>query len=493
MRNISKLILILIFINIGFVHSTSNYENNEVNKSCEVEVNEKISYLWLKIKNWTKDKIDKIIPTLEKKYLDNELLALNKKLFKLIDKTQKDSERYNLYVYILLKIDVIIDNSLYDLNYNKSKCLLLSKLPTKDTLYWVKKTQAELELLKERRKFQSEEDNKELTKNIKKSIDGSEIHTDINDDQYIEKLASKMDLTKEEIIESINLTRNTFENNFSATPEQLEAYEKNQKSISDEERKYNLISAKKEFQVPHWLDRDIRYDISITKKERAILWKLEDEFLILGTKISKIKDKKVDRTADILTRVNNSTNRSNELAKLEYKENQLTAKKLDIIRKKWERKNMCITISARGDFFKDRDTLKNVSTLWLEEKMNLKNDYYFGRRYGYNMSCRFFQVYPELNAKTFEIEKMSDSILKEKKNKSLSFIPTETNYNYDKYPRLGKLPWNTRYEFWRVFTWYEQAKEDYEIAKQMKKIVFTKSEDIINIQLQKNDIYDDRF
>ena len=120
-------------------------------------------------------------------------------------------------------------------------------------------------------------------------------------------------------------------------------------------------------------------------------------------------------------------------------------------------------------FYKDRDTFKSISLINSDEKEELVNDFYHARYYGYNLDCRFFSIYPELNILDAELKKLSKSALKSKLAKWLSFKPTKTNYNYKEYPIDGKkyAHEDPKFPYGRPFTWFEQAIEDYTIAKQM--------------------------
>jgi len=51
-----------------------------------------------------------------------------------------------------------------------------------------------------------------------------------------------------------------------------------------------------------------------------------------------------------------------------------------------------------------------------------------------NLSCRFFQLYPELKLTEEELSKKSVAEIKSLYYKKMSFVPNKANYDYSKYP-----------------------------------------------------------
>ena len=66
-----------------------------------------------------KTKIDGLMTKIDAKYSDKKLYLINNKIITILNKTSKDSKKFNIYAYLLLKIDEITNNDLHDEAYIK--------------------------------------------------------------------------------------------------------------------------------------------------------------------------------------------------------------------------------------------------------------------------------------------------------------------------------------------------------------------------------------
>lgn len=427
LQTLSVLLISLISINsVSAIDSMDNNTFSKCKENLEYETTKSMNPVDAKMQS----KIRKLGPLIEKKYDDKKLLLLNNKIISLLSKQSKTSKQYNLYAFLLNELDNYISEPKKTDDYKKAVCGLLLKPVNSSGL-----TQDLLIKAKE---------NKETVKEYN-------------------KISEKSDLTAAEIQESANATAEKYglyksqdiyeEERYQ---ERINTYTNALNKISDEDYINKLDIALQEKSVPFGLGRDSKYDIELTKEERKIYenhWNVlleasrkHSEAMFVPYEI-RLPHEKAHYRMEKIDEIKDTFN---------YK-NALIHQKLYLIRKKWERKNICLTQLGKT-FIKDRDTFKSISLRDTDELKDLKDDYQFAKVNGYDLSCRLLKVYPILKTTYAEMINMSDSEIDKLINTKIEKPSSWT------YP---EIIWGDR-----------QANIDYETAIKMKRLLFIPMESI---------------
>jgi hypothetical protein len=419
---VSGIVLLATLFSTNIVSANNTQTNNsmsiytsEYNTICKEILTEQASTWRNQVSAKLKRQIDNIWPAFQKQHGDKKLIEVNNKIITILANRNRNNVLSNTYLYLLVKLEeAIVDKTLITPQYIQRTCAL-SLIPI--------------------------DVNSQPVVNNNSPYTGYKIpEFNVNwvNPIFDKKISVEqfMTLTNAEAIirsgtwdheRSIRDTKESLERN-RAIPDHLKAFHWFPKWAMPE----SIILAIKDY--PQMLK-----DLSITEEKRLIeLAGSDGEIITLKVERAYVEYDAMHESdpRKIAPLVNRRMQLDREIRELEFQE-------MELIRKRWDLKNMCIDRTDKWYHFFDRTTREQLPTMFLFDKSPNYKLYEKNTAPGaiisffvnesrqmafqwFPMYCDYFLLYPELNTKESDIKKMSIQQL-ENAMRTHSFTPTEEN------------------------------------------------------------------
>lgn len=508
--------------NISQTVSDAQFYTTAIHKKCNQMLETQVTSWKLSVSAWNIKQINAILPTVDSRYTDEQLIAINWKIIAILAKLSKTSLKFNTYWYLFVKVNSLTDPSKLSTDYIKTECALLTTPLTQTSSVGIAYL---LEIAKLNAANNATLANSQTIQNATASaswwtsILDNTVNNPTNTNNSVTNStntsngsvasnvatawSTKIISSSGTVILNVPAGKDwsivNLSNAISSNPYDYSSilYNPNldidafmKKYVTDYYLHNVMALPSNQYEswretIRTWIKKNMA--TTLAKRKMPFAWTSEYDLgsyimsqirpskynVSISSKEQKRMDDLDDLILDLQTQAANisyaelysdwvgSINATNKINEIADGINQYAVEKIYLIRKKWEIKNVCVQNVANALALKDRDTYQIIGYKSEDEKLELLNEYRFAAYYGYSLYCDYYKLYPELSVKIDKLMTLTDDEFNNLYNNN-SYTPTEANSSF-----VDVFIWDS----W-IKTSYDQAKFIYDTAMNMKKIHF---------------------